>query len=151
MRWAPVMLVLIWLAALVFFWSAHPTLESNLHLLASIILSYLVLWGLAFVWSNAPRKEMAQRFLLTLHIMDKPANPGVLHFWIDDVDEWYSYVKSLNLDEREYECGVAEPVLEDWGWRIMYIWAPSGLLMHFAEPHTEENKKFFREAEWMDG
>jgi len=91
----------------------------------------------------------AQRFLLTLHIMDKPANPGVLHFWIDDVDEWYSYVKSLNLDEKEYECGVAEPVVEDWGWRKMYIWAPSGLLMHFAEPHTVENKKFFREAEWI--
>lgn len=90
-----------------------------------------------------------QRFLLTLHIMEKPDNPGVLHFWVDNVDEWYEYVKSLNLGDKDYDCNVAEPVIEPWGWRIMYVWAPCGLLMHFAEPHTEENKAFFQEAEWM--
>lgn len=92
----------------------------------------------------------AQRFLVTLHIMDKPANPGVLHFWIDDVDAWHEYVKGLELDKKDYDFNMSGPNIEPWGWRIVYLSAPSGLLMHFAEPHNEETKKFFAEAEWME-
>ena len=60
-----IVIVPIWLAALVFFWASKPTHEPILRLLASITLSYFVLWGVAFLWSNAPGMEMAKRFLLT--------------------------------------------------------------------------------------
>jgi hypothetical protein len=56
-------LVLTWLAALVFYWSVAP--ESNRHTLANFILSYLVLWGVVFLWSNATKSEKAKRFFLT--------------------------------------------------------------------------------------
>ena len=49
--------------ALAFYWSVAP--ESNFHPLAGIILSYLVLWGVIFLFSNASRAEKANRFLLT--------------------------------------------------------------------------------------
>lgn len=51
------------LGALVLYWSQAP--EINYHTLANVILSYLVLWGPIFLWSNAPRTERASRFLLT--------------------------------------------------------------------------------------
>lgn len=110
--------------------------------------------GFKILWEGDDVAEFStgfgdQRFMLTLHIMEKPANPGVLHFWVDDVDKWHEYVNGLKLDEKDYQFNMAGPNLEPWGWRILYLWAPSGLLMHFAEPHAEENKQFFNNADWM--
>jgi len=56
--------VVVWLVALVLYWCVAPTRESPRHTLASIILSYLVLWGVIFLWSDVPKKRTAQRFLL---------------------------------------------------------------------------------------
>ncbi len=111
--------------------------------------------GFSILWDGRDVCEFStgyghQRFLLTLHIMEKPANPGVLHFWVENVDEWHTYVSGLGLEKKEYSFNIAGPNIEPWGWRILYLWAPSGLLMHFAEPHSEDNKKFFANAEWME-
>lgn len=56
--------VLVWLAALVFYWSVAPR-NASIHFLAGIFLSYLFLWSLAFLLSNVSKIEIAQRFLLT--------------------------------------------------------------------------------------
>ena len=57
------LLVFLCLGALAFYWSGAP--EPTYHTLASLILSYLVLWGAIFLWSNASKVEQANRFLLT--------------------------------------------------------------------------------------
>ena len=31
----------------------------------------------------------------------------------------------------------------------MYVWDPGGWLLHFAEPHSAENKAFFNDAPWL--
>ena len=59
------LLVLIWLVALAFYWSIDPLRNANTHGLASLLLSYLLLWGLVFLLSTASNTEMAKRFLLT--------------------------------------------------------------------------------------
>lgn len=59
------LLVLIWLAALAFYWSIDPLRNANRHGLASLLLSYLLLWGLVFLLSTTSNTEMAKRFLLT--------------------------------------------------------------------------------------
>lgn len=56
-------LIFIWLAALVFYWSVDPRFVTR-HFLASIFLSYLLLWSLVFLLSNQSKTEVAQRFLL---------------------------------------------------------------------------------------
>jgi hypothetical protein len=33
---------------------------------------------------------------------------------------------------------VKGPVEESWGFRIAYVWDPSGVLFHFAEPIRRE-------------
>ncbi len=58
-------LVLIWLAALGFYWSVDPIREPNWHTLASLILFYLLLWGIVFLCTNVSKIEKVQRFLLT--------------------------------------------------------------------------------------
>src|SRR4030095_10006550 len=57
--------VCIWLGALVFYWSVDLTSSPNRYYLVGIFLSYLILWGLIFFWSNTSTVEKAQRFLLT--------------------------------------------------------------------------------------
>ena len=95
----------------------------------------------------------SQRFLITLHhgpqFEAKPPYPGMLHFWVDDADAWYEYMSELKLEEKYARVVITPPVLVPWGWRITYVADPSGLKLHFAEPHDEDCKAFFRDAPWM--
>ena len=54
--------VLSCLGTLVFYWLVVPT--SLDHTLAGLMLSYLVLWSIIFLWSDASSFEMAKRFFL---------------------------------------------------------------------------------------
>jgi hypothetical protein len=54
--------VMTCVGTLVFYWSVAP--ESNSHTLAGIMLSYLLLWSVIFLLSNASKTEKATRFLL---------------------------------------------------------------------------------------
>jgi hypothetical protein len=55
----------IWVAALVFYWSVDPGASPNRFYLAALVLSYLLIWGLISFWSAAATPEKATRFLLT--------------------------------------------------------------------------------------
>ena len=55
----------MWIAALVFFWSADPGTSPIRSGLAALVLSYLLIWGLVFFWSQASMTEKAGQFLLT--------------------------------------------------------------------------------------
>ena len=57
------LLVFLCLGVLAFYWSRAP--EPAYHTLASLIFSYLALWGAIFLWSSASKVEQANRFLLT--------------------------------------------------------------------------------------
>src|SRR5262249_37864118 len=56
--------ILIWLITIV----AYLLMDSgtsNKHILAGIILTYLTLWGVVFLWSDATKLEKVLRFFLT--------------------------------------------------------------------------------------
>ena len=95
----------------------------------------------------------AQRFLITLHhgpeFESKPPYPGMLHFWVDDADAWYEHITALKLADKYPGVVITPPQVTSWGWRITYVADPSGLKLHFAEPHSEGSKSFFRDAPWM--
>ncbi|NNF07199.1 MAG: hypothetical protein HKN21_10605 [Candidatus Eisenbacteria bacterium] len=110
--------------------------------------------GFEILWESPNVVEFAtgygaQRFLLTSHIGLDAARIGVFHFWVDDVDAWHEHVKKIDFSKYP-KSSFAEPSVAEWGWRILYVWDPFGTLLHIAEPHSEENKKFFREAPWME-
>jgi catechol 2,3-dioxygenase-like lactoylglutathione lyase family enzyme len=95
----------------------------------------------------------SQRFLVTLHhgpeFEAKPSYPGMLHFWVEDAQAWYEYMTELKLEDRYPGVVITPPVVVNWGWRITYVTDPSGLKLHFAEPHSEGSKSFFDDAPWM--
>jgi len=55
--------LMVCVGALAFYWSVTP--ESLYHILAGFMLSYLVLWGIIFLLSNASKHEKMIRFFLT--------------------------------------------------------------------------------------
>jgi hypothetical protein len=109
--------------------------------------------GLEILWSGDSVCEfdtgIGQRFLVTLHHSDEPLKPGMLHLWVESVDDWADYLRPKKLDEKYPGVKVAEPTVTDWGWRILYVWDPGGYLLHIAEPYAEENKAFFNSAPWL--
>ncbi len=89
-----------------------------------------------------------QRFLVTLHYNIEPPQNAMLHFWVEDARAWYDYMNELKLEENYPSITITAPVVTDWGWLITYVADPAGIKLHFAEPHSESNKKFFGEAHW---
>ena len=90
-----------------------------------------------------------QRFLVTLHYGLEPNRNSMLHFWVEDAQAWYDYMNGLNLEERYPGVKITPPVVTDWGWLITYVADPSGLKLHFAEPHSEGVKNFFNSVSWI--
>ncbi|MDH3692463.1 MAG: hypothetical protein OEU36_23780 [Gammaproteobacteria bacterium] len=90
------------------------------------------------------------RFILLDKYNKHFADNLMLHIWVDSVDDWYEYLKPKKLDRKYSGVKVTEPDVLPWGWRILYIWDPAGVLLHIAEPHTEKNKEFFNKATWLD-
>ena len=90
-----------------------------------------------------------QRFLVTLHLNIELPRGGMMHFWVDDAQAWYDYLMGLGLDRSYPMVVITPPVITDWGWFITYVADPSGLKLHFAEPHSDEVKAFFRAAPWI--
>ena len=92
---------------------------------------------------------IGHRFLITLHHGLERSSAGMMHFWVESVDDWYNHLKSMQLDKKYADVKVAEPTVTEWGWRILYVWDPGGWLLHIAEPHSKENKTFFNSAIWL--
>lgn len=90
-----------------------------------------------------------QRFLVTLHHGIEPPRNAMLHFWVEDAQAWFDYMDGLQLQERFPVVTITEPVVTDWGWLITYVADPAGVKLHFAQPHSDENKSFFNEAPWV--
>lgn len=93
--------------------------------------------------------RIGHRFLVTLHHGLDASKAGMMQLWVESVDDWYAYLQTLALDQKYPGVKIAEPAVAEWGWRIMYVWDPGGWLLHFAEPHSEENKAFFNQAPWL--
>lgn len=87
-----------------------------------------------------------QRFLVTLHYDIEPPQHAMLHFWVEDAQAWYDYMTGLKLEERHPKIKITEPVVTPWGWLITYVADPAGVKLHFGQPHTESNKKFFNDG-----
>lgn len=93
---------------------------------------------------------IGHRFLVTLHHGLDRANAGMLHFWVDSVDDWHAYLKPKQLDQKYERVKIAAPTVTDWGWHILFVWDPGCYLLHIAEPHSEENKKAFKAGSWLE-
>ena len=82
-------------------------------------LAILELGGHRFMLQNFYVREWAENFMITVVVRSA-------HAWFDRVTE--------ALDGGAFgEARVAGPKVEDWGATVIYVWDPSGVLIHFTE------------------
>ena len=80
---------------------------------------------------------IGHRFLVALHQGYDRSHAGMMHFWVESVDEWNVYLKAKDLPSKFSNVKLADPTVTDWGLRVLYVWDPGGWLLHFAEPISE--------------
>lgn len=75
----------------------------------------------------------ASSFLLQKHFQEQWAENFMMQLMVDDLDAWWSRIRSLELPAK---FGVPEPkppVPQPWGLRVAYLVDPSGVLWHVAQ------------------
>jgi catechol 2,3-dioxygenase-like lactoylglutathione lyase family enzyme len=71
-----------------------------------------------FYLQNFYAKGLAENYMLALEV--------------DDINTWWQYLKSLNLDSKFANIRLID--IEDKGWaKVCYLIDPSGVLWHFAQ------------------
>jgi hypothetical protein len=77
-------------------------------------------------------------FLLQGYYVKEWAENSVMHVLVNEVDAWWQYINSLDLANRFGVAPPAAPRVEPWGLTVAYVFDPSGVLWHFAEPTKSE-------------
>jgi predicted enzyme related to lactoylglutathione lyase len=72
-------------------------------------------------------------FLLQRHYHDDWAANCMMQLMVDDLDEWWSHIDSLDLPKHFGVPAPKPPALQPWGLRIAYVVDPAGVLWHIAE------------------
>jgi hypothetical protein len=71
--------------------------------------------------------------ILTQYYQKEYAENFMMQLVVDDLDNWWSHIASLDLSER---FGVTEPrapAMQEWGLRIAFVVDPCGVLWHVAQ------------------
>jgi catechol 2,3-dioxygenase-like lactoylglutathione lyase family enzyme len=76
-------------------------------------------------------------FLLQGYYVKEWADNMMMHVLVEDVHAWWRHIDALGLADRFGVKAPAAPRDEPWGLTIAYVFDPSGVLWHFAQP-TEE-------------
>lgn len=72
-----------------------------------------------FILQNAYVKDWAENFMMQL--------------MVEDLDEWWAHIESLNLAQRFGVTPPKAPKLQPWGLRVAFLYDPTGVLWHICE------------------
>lgn len=72
-------------------------------------------------------------FLLQRHFHEDWAANCMMQLMVDDLDEWWAHIQSLDLSRRFGVPAPKPPAMQPWGLRIVYMVDPAGVLWHIAE------------------
>jgi hypothetical protein len=73
-------------------------------------------------------------FLLQDYYVKEWASNFVMHAMVEGLPDWWAHIASLNLSSRYGVESPRAPKPEPWGLTVAYVFDPSGVLWHFAEP-----------------
>ena len=92
-------------------------------------------WKLNFDTGDLAELELGGcRFYLQNYYQADWCNNSMLHFTVDDAQAWYEHTRAV-LDARSYGgARVRPPTHQDYGAMVTFVWDPSGVLLHFAQP-----------------
>lgn len=74
------------------------------------------------------------RFLLQNFYVPAWAGNFMMHIRVDDAAAWARHAHGVIASGEYPGTKVEGPREESWGFRVTYVWDPSHVLLHFAEP-----------------
>lgn len=83
-------------------------------------LAELELGGVRFYLQDFYAKDWAENFML--------------YVAVDDAEAWWAHVRTVLADGAFPDARVQPPKPEAYGALVTYVWDPSGVLLHFAQP-----------------
>jgi len=72
-------------------------------------------------------------FILQRLYDEKWAEYTMMQLMVDDLDQWWVHIESLDLPKKFGVQPPKPPALQPWGLRVGYIVDPSGVLWHIAQ------------------
>jgi hypothetical protein len=72
-------------------------------------------------------------FILQNRFVKEWAENCMMQLMVDDLDAWWSRIRSLDLPKKFGVSASKEPAMQPWGLRISYVVDPSGVLWHVAQ------------------
>jgi uncharacterized glyoxalase superfamily protein PhnB len=88
-------------------------------------------------WAEGDLAEFelwGHRFLLQNYFQPDWAGNFMLHVRVDDAAAWARHAGQVIASGDYPGTKVEGPREESWGFRVTYVWDPSRVLLHFAEP-----------------
>jgi hypothetical protein len=75
----------------------------------------------------------ATAFILQQRYVKEWAENCMMQMMVDDLDEWWSHIASLNLPNAFGVQSPRPPKMQPWGLRVAYLFDPAGVLWHVAQ------------------
>jgi len=72
-------------------------------------------------------------FILQRYFQEDWAGNFMMQLMVDDLDQWWAHIESLDLAKRFGVPAPKPPALQPWGLRVAYVVDPSGVLWHLSE------------------
>ncbi len=97
---------------------------------------FYVALGWKVQWSDdglAVLELANQRFYLQNYYVEAWANNFMLHIGVADAYAWHAHVSAVLTAHNFPNARVAAPKHEDYGALVIYVWDPSGVLLHFTQ------------------
>jgi catechol 2,3-dioxygenase-like lactoylglutathione lyase family enzyme len=92
-------------------------------------------WRLDWEEGDVAQLELAGvRFLLQNLFEPIWASCFAIDIRVPDADAWARHARAVLAAGDFPGTKVEGPREESWGFRVAYVWDPSGVLLHFAEP-----------------
>lgn len=88
-------------------------------------------------WSTEDLAEFQcgqSKFLLQNFYEQKLAENLMMQLMVTDCDEWWARIEKSKPTESFSNAKAKAPEVQPWGQRVLYVWDPSGVLWHIAEP-----------------
>ena len=86
-------------------------------------------------WANDNLAEYQYgdcRFLLQNFYEPKFAENLMIQLMVSSCDDWWSAIR--DIVESHPNAKAKAPEVQAWGQNVLYLWDPSGVLWHIAEP-----------------
>jgi len=105
--------------------------------------------GWAMNWREGGLAELHlgdARMLLQDFYVPEWAENFMLYVPVDDAEAWHRHASDVIAILPDSGARVALPKRESYGAVVTYVWDPSGVLIHFAEPDASGDAEAAEEA-----